>query len=93
MKLKSKRLIIKIVINIAIILILTLIMSLLFENAIINNYIALGQMSNSDETYLLMEYYNRVKTIVSAIYSCIVGLIVGATVYDIYKFIKKKRRK
>ena len=47
-------------------------------------------MSNSDEAYLLMEYYNRIKTIVSVIYSCISALIVGTAIYDIYNFIKKK---
>lgn len=87
---KNKRFIIKMVIRAIAFIILTLIVSLLFENAIITNDVALGQMSNSDEAYLLMEYYKRIKTIVSVIYGCISAFIVGTTVYDIYKFIKKK---
>lgn len=78
------------IVKVVVFIILTLTVSLLFENAIITNNIALGQMSNSDEAYLLMEYYNRIKTIVSVIYSCISALIVGTAIYDIYNFIKKK---
>lgn len=86
----NKKFAIKITINVITLIILTVIMLLVFENTVVTNDIALGQMNNSDEAYLLMEYYNRVRTIVSTAYGCISGIIVGATIYYIYNFIKNK---
>lgn len=86
----NKSFAIKMIINVVTLVILTVIMILVFQNTVITNDIALGQMSNSDEAYLLMEHYNRVRTSVSVGYSCISALIVGTTIYDIYKFMKNK---
>ena len=84
----NKKFIIKIVINAVALIVFTLITFLVFENTIITNDIALGQMNNSDEAYLLMEYYNRIRTIVSSIYGGICVYIAGITIYDIYNFYK-----
>jgi hypothetical protein len=43
-------------------------------------------MSNSDEAYLLMEYYNNIRGVSSIAYSLMSAVIVGSTAYDIYKF-------
>ena len=61
-------------------------MLFIFENTIVSNNIALGQMSNSDEYYLLMEYYNNIRGVSSIAYSLMSAIIVGSTAYDIYKF-------
>ncbi len=86
----KKMIIIKIIMSAIFIMILTFAMNFIFDNPIISNYIAMGQMSNSDEAFLLMEYYNRAKTIVPIVYGCIVALIVGTTGYNIYNIIKNK---
>ena len=86
----SKKLKIKIIVNVITILILTLVLRLVLENTVITNDIALGQMTNSDEAYLLMEYYNKVRTTVSMAYGCMSAIIVGTTVCDIYKFKNNK---
>lgn len=81
---------IRMIIKAVIIVAIAIIMCLVFQNTIITNDIALGQMSNSDEAYLLMEYYNKVRTTTSIACSSISTIIVGSIIYDIYKFTKDK---
>lgn len=86
----TKKFAIRMIINIVALIILTVIMCFVFANTVITNDIALGQMNNSNEAYLLMTYYNQVRTTMSIIYSCMSALIVGSIIYDIYKFTKNK---
>lgn len=86
----KKTLITKIIINAIILIAIGIALSFVFDNAIIDNYIALGQMNNSDEAYLFMEYYNRAKTVAFTIYGFVVGFVIGKFIYNIYKFIKNK---
>lgn len=86
----NKRFVIKMIINAVALMISTLIMFLIFENTVITNDIALGQMNNSNEAYLLMEYYNRIRTIASSVYGGICAYIAGITIYDIYNFVNNK---
>ena len=63
-------------------------------SAIMNNYIALEQMGNSDEMFILMEMYNNFikPTLLVVIYT--VTTITCVTIgFDIYKFIKTNRKK
>ena len=62
----------------------------LLQSPVISNNIALGQMENSDELYVLWETYNKVRPIVSVIYGLLVLWFVGTVGYDVYKFIKQK---
>lgn len=62
----------------------------LLQSPVISNNIALGQMENSDALYVLWETYNKVRPIVSVIYSLIVLWFVGTVGYDVYKFITQK---
>lgn len=80
----------RIIVKAIILLAIAIIMCLVFRNTIITNDIALGQMSNSDEAYLLMEYYNRVRTTTSMASCSISAIIVGTIIYDIYKFTKNE---
>lgn len=70
----------------------TIVFSML-TNPVIDNELALGQMENSNELYLLMEAYNKVKHYVSVIYGFVTALFAGTTIYDTYKFIKTKTNK
>jgi hypothetical protein len=54
---------------------------------------AMGQMENSNELYMVMEAYNIAKPIISIIYGCITTWFVGTTIYDIYKLITKEKTK
>lgn len=87
-----KRLITKTVIGTAVLIIIGAAMSMIFNSAIINNYIAMGQMSNNNEAYLVMEYYNKFKVITGTVYGLFFVLFAGKTIYSFYKVTKEKRR-
>lgn len=55
---------------------------------VISNSMALGQMQNSDEMYILMDTYNRVRPIVSVAFAGIILLFTGAIARDIFKLVK-----
>lgn len=86
----TKKFAVRMIVNVVTLVILTILVLLIFENTIITNDIALGQMSNGDKAYLLMEYYNKIRIITSSVYGCISTLIIGIIVYDIYKFTENK---
>ena len=89
----TKKFIIKTTIKVLIYAILSTIALNLLTSPIINNELALGQMQNSNELYLLMETYNKVRPFISVIYGLVTILFVSTTVYDIYKFIETKKNK
>ena len=70
--------------------VIIIIMCFVFQNTIITNDIALGQMNNSDEAYMLMEYYNQVRSTTSIAGGGISAIIVGSILYDIYKYTKNE---
>lgn len=89
----TKKFIIKIAIKVIAYAILSTIALSLLTNPIINNELALGQMQNSNELYLLMETYNKVRPYISVIHGFITALFAATTIGDIYKFIKTKTNK
>jgi hypothetical protein len=89
----TKRFIFKTVVKIIIFAIFSVIVSTLLYGPIITNELALTQMEQSNELYMLMELYNRLRPFISIIYGLITTCFVGATIYDIYKFIKTKINK
>lgn len=89
----TKKFIIKTVVKIIIYAIISTIALSLLTNPIITNDLALGQMENSNELYLLMETYNKVKPFISIIYGLITVAFAGTTIFDTYKFIKTKTNK
>jgi len=90
---KTKRFIYRLIIKIIIFSIFSAIVSTLLYGPIITNELALTQMEQSNELYMLMESYNRLRPFISIIYGLITACFVGTTVYDIYKFIKTKTNK
>ena len=89
----TKKFIIKTTIKVLVYAIISTIVMTLITNPIITNELALGQMQNSNELYLLMETYNKTKHFVSIIYGLITALFAGTTIHDTYKFIKTKTNK
>lgn len=87
---RTKSFTIKIVVKAIIFAIASIIMFIIFNNPVITNEIALGQMDNSDELYLLMETYNKVKQYALIAYGCISALVVGTAIYDIDNFKNNK---
>lgn len=60
---------------------------------IISNELALGQMENSNEMYLLMELYNNTIKPVGYVLIIASSLIIATlTAMDTYKFIKTKEK-
>lgn len=89
----TKRFIIKTTIKVLTYAIFSTIALSLLTNPIINNELALGQMQNSNELYLLMETYNKVRPFISVIYGLLTALFAWTTISDTYKFIKIKKNK
>ena len=89
----TKKFIIKTVIKILAYAIISTIALSLLTNPNINNELALGQMQNSNELYLLMETYNKVKPFISVVYGLLTALFAATTISDTYKFIKTKTNK
>ena len=89
----TKRFIIKTTIKIIIYAIISTVALSLLTNPIITNELAMGQMENSNELYLLMETYNKVRPFISIIYGLITAIFAGTTIFDTYKFIKTKKNK
>lgn len=86
----TKKFIIKTIAKLIVITILSVICITLIQSPVISNQVALGQMDNDDRLFILMEMYNKVRPVIDIVYGCIVGIIVGSIIYDIYKFIKFK---
>lgn len=55
---------------------------------IISNELAMTQMQNSNEMYMLMNTYNRILPIINLLYVFIVSYFIGNISRDIYKFVK-----
>lgn len=55
---------------------------------IVSNEMALGQMQNSNEMFVLMETYNRIKPLFAAAYTAVTVWFVYTICRDTYKFIK-----
>ena len=89
----TKKFIIKITIKILVYAITSTIAISLLTNPIISNELALGQMQNSNELYLLMETYNKLRPFISIIYGLVTAWFAGTTIYDTYKFIKTRTNK
>jgi hypothetical protein len=89
----TKKFIIKTTIKVVSYAIFSTIALSLLTNPIITNELALGQMQNSNELYLLMETYNKVRPFISIIYGLITAAFACTTISDTYKFIKTKTNK
>lgn len=55
---------------------------------IVTNEMALTQMQNSNEMYMLMNTYNKIRPIINLVYVFIVSYFIGNISRDIYKFVK-----
>ncbi len=80
---REDKFIIKTVINILVLIILTVAVIFIFNNTLFTIDISLGQMNNSDEAYLLMEYYNKIRSISLSIYGIISTFLIWNTIKNI----------
>ena len=60
---------------------------------IVSNEMALGQMQNSNEAFILMDTYNKVRPVITVVYSGIIIWFTSTIARDIYKFVKTKNTK
>ena len=54
----------------------------------VSNSLALTQMENSNEMYMLMNTYNKIRPIINLVYVFVVSYFIGNISRDIYKFVK-----
>jgi len=89
----TKKFIIKTAIKVIVYAILSTVALSLLTSPIITNDLALTQMENSNELYMLMDTYNKIRPFISTIYGLITCWFASTTIGDIYKFIKTKTNK
>lgn len=57
-------------------------------DVVISNELALTQMQHSNEMYILMDTYNKVRSIVSVAFAGVTLWFTSTIARDIYKFVK-----
>lgn len=58
---------------------------------VVSNEIALGQMQNSNETFVFMNAYNTVRPVISVVFAGITIWFTCTIARDIYKFFKNQK--
>jgi hypothetical protein len=89
----TKRFIYRTIIKIMIFVLFSAVASAFWHGPIITNELALTQMESSNELYILLEIYNKIRPILVIVYGWIAAVFIGSTIYDIYKFIRTKTNK
>ena len=89
----AKKFIIKTVIKVLVYAVISTIAFSLLTSPIITNELALGQMENSNELYMLMDTYNKVKPYIGVTYGLITVFFTASITNDVYNFIKTKTNK
>lgn len=86
----TKKFIIRITVQIILFIFISTIAMTVIQSPLIENDIALGQMQNSDEAFILYEMYNKLAPVVEAIYVIISLFFVIFIIYQVEKFIETK---
>jgi hypothetical protein len=87
---KEDKFIIKTVINVLFLIIFTVMIVLVFNNTLFTIDISLGQMMNSDEAYMIMEYYNKIRSISLVVYGIVSTFLIWNTIKNIYIYVKNR---
>ncbi len=58
---------------------------------IVSNEMALTQMQNSNELFVFMSTYNKVKAIINVVFTIIIIWFTGTIARDTYKFFKNQK--
>lgn len=90
---RIKSFVIKTITKIIIYAIFSTIALSLLNSPIITNELALLQMEHSNELYMIMDTYYKVRPFVSIIYGFITVMFAWTIIHDTYKFIKEKTNK
>lgn len=88
-----KKLIIKSTAKVIIIATIMIILSSLAQSPVITNEIALGQMRNTTEGFVVWEIFNKVKPIINLVLCGIGVWLTAGVAVDIHKFIKTQNEK
>lgn len=83
-----RKLIVKTAIRLILITLLVTVLSALAQSPFIDIELALGQMENSNEAFILMDTYGKVKPIIQWILAIIATYLVTGVGLDIYKYAK-----
>ena len=85
-----KRFIKKTAVKIVIFAIVMILASAIFQSMspVVTNEMAMTQMENSNEMFVMMESYNKIKPMFNTAYSLIILLFVYSIIRDSYKFIR-----
>lgn len=60
------------------------------KTPVLTNEIALGQMTNSNYLFVTYDLYNKLRPIITAVYTVAILVFVGSTISNMYKFFKEK---
>jgi hypothetical protein len=85
-----KKAVVKTIIFIAIMVIITAFVQAI--TPVISNDVAMGQLENSDELFVMMEMYNKMKPLVDIAYILAAGLFMMSIGNDTYKFVTAIQR-
>lgn len=83
-----KKLILKTAVKIIIFVLAMAIVAAVTQSPVITNEVALGQMQNSNEAYVLMNIWLKIRPMVDVLCTVAAICFVGNIVRDICKFIK-----
>ena len=86
----TKSFIIRIAIQIFIFTIISTVAMTVIQSPLIENDIALGQMQNSDEMFMIYELYQKLMILVKTIYGVIAAIFAISLICHTEKFIKTK---
>ena len=85
-----KRFLKKTVVKIIVFAFIMVIVSAIFQAMapVVTNEMAMTQMENSNEMFIMMETYNKLKPLVNTAYSLIVFVFICTIIKESYKFIR-----
>lgn len=92
MKKDMTRVLIKrIIFKVIALVIISVIFGVLIQSPILTNSIAMGQMDNTNESYMIWQTYTHMTPIIDGCYGLIVLAVVIGIIRDVYRIIKIKK--
>lgn len=89
-----KKLILKATVRLLIFAVISALLNTLNSSAVVLiNEVALGQLENSNEAFILFNFIQNIRPIVTMLYIIFAALIFWPVVVDVYKIVKNKYSK
>ena len=86
----TKSFIIRILVHIILFAVISAVAMTVIESPLIENDIALGQMDNSDSSFMLYELYQKLVNIAEIVYVVICAIFALSIICHVEKFIRQK---